>query len=196
MNSKPAYPIPPRTYTIGMWLFIAALAMLFGSSMLGYVMIRALPRTEEAIGFRPELHTLYLPATLWISTALILAASFTIHRALVAIRRERQQALRTNLAITLALAILFVLIQCPSLVAVLKSQRTSHIAFYGLIFTLILLHALHVVGGIVSLSIVTVKSFKGLYDHENTGPIRCVTIYWHFLDIVWLVMFGTMWVLG
>jgi cytochrome c oxidase subunit 3 len=101
--------------------------------------------------------------------------------------------------------------------------RSSNVRVYGLIFFLILLHALHVVGGMIVLVVVTVKAHRGAYERPvvNTDgaapatttpaaapsaapgspdaaradpldhdPIRHTTLYWHFLDVVWIVMFS------
>ncbi len=184
---------PHRAQTIGMWLFLASLAMLFGASMLGYALIRL---TSSAM---PAERFLKLPWTLWISTALVLSASFTVHQALRAIQHERQDALRRNLLITLGLAIAFVLVQIPSLISMLMSHadlRTSGVHLYGLVFTLVVVHAAHVLGGIVALGLVIRKAFASGYDHEHHIGVYHTALYWHFLDIVWLVMFGTMLLLG
>jgi heme/copper-type cytochrome/quinol oxidase subunit 3 len=61
---------------------------------------------------------------------------------------------------------------------------------YGLIFFLILVHALHVVGGLVGLSVTTAHALQGRYDHERYGGVKHAAMYWHFLDAVWLVMYG------
>jgi heme/copper-type cytochrome/quinol oxidase subunit 3 len=68
---------------------------------------------------------------------------------------------------------------------------------YGLIFFLILLHALHVLGGMVTLTHVTVKAHRGAYERVGVGhdPIRLTALYWHFLDGVWIVMFGVLYLL-
>jgi len=54
---------------------------------------------------------------------------------------------------------------------------------------------LHVVGGLIYLMMVLLKAYAGRYDHERYTGVRHAAMYWHFLDIVWLVMFGTMVVL-
>jgi cytochrome c oxidase subunit 3 len=184
---------PARTQTIGMWLFLTSLTMLFAAGMLGYAIIRL---TSSAI---PETFAVRLPATLWISTALVLAASFTIHRALRAIQHEKRAELRQWLWATLALAVGFIAVQVPSMLAMLASHRQlleSRMPLYGLIFFLVLVHAAHVVGGVIALITVLGKALRDGYDHEHHTGVYHSALYWHFLDIVWFVMFGTMLVLG
>lgn len=192
---KSDFRVPAGTATVGMWLFLASLAMLFLSGMLGYVFIRLTGR------FQPALGSVSLPWLLWISTAVVLAGSVTIHLAIGAIRLERQAETRRWLWATLAISVLFCLVQVPGLYELLSKHATVRTAespnhIYGLIFVFILVHALHVVGGVAGLAFVALKAARGGYDHENYAGIKHSAMYWHFLDIVWIVMFGIMLALG
>jgi heme/copper-type cytochrome/quinol oxidase subunit 3 len=60
----------------------------------------------------------------------------------------------------------------------------------------VLIHALHVLGGVIYLAIVTQRALAGRYDHEHYTGVKHAAMYWHFLDLVWLMMFGTFLVLG
>jgi heme/copper-type cytochrome/quinol oxidase subunit 3 len=176
-----------------MWLVLASLTMLFAAGMLGYAIIRL---TSSTI---PEDFTLRLPRTLWVSTALVLSASVTIHRALRAIQHEKRAELRRWLWTTLALAAGFIAVQIPSMIAMLASHRRlieTRMPLYGLIFFLVLVHAAHVLGGVIALVAVLRKALRDGYDHEHYTGVYHSALYWHFLDIVWLVMFGTMLALG
>ncbi|MDB5171603.1 MAG: cytochrome c oxidase subunit family protein [Phycisphaerales bacterium] len=189
---KPGYHVPTGTGTFGMILFLIALFMLFAAAMLGYVLIRVHGPKSPALG------TIHVPQSLWLSTALVIAASFTIHLAQKSLRREHQPEFRRWLMITLALAVAFVLVQAPSMTLLLSQHHasmTNSMPLYGFIFFLVLVHALHVVGGIVALVITNSKATKGHYDHEHYLPVHHAAMYWHFLDGVWLTMFITFLVL-
>jgi len=198
--------VPPGAGVFGMWLFLAALGMLFAASMLGYVLIRVQqtrelvnPVTKEVIAAAaPPLGTLHLPFGLWFSTLVILASSFTMHLALQNVRRERQAKFRNWLVATLILAGLFLLVQTPSLASLLIGHNhadTGH-TLLGFVFFLVIIHALHLIGGVIPLAVVTRNAHLGAYDHEAHGPVRYVTMYWHFLDAVWIVMFGVLLLTG
>src|SRR3954468_16524076 len=116
LDAKTGHRVPPSTATIGMWLFLAALTMLFASTMLGYLFIR----TTGAAS--PRLHSLQLPKLLYFSTGLILFGSFTIHQAVAAVRRERQQLLRKYLVLTCVMAAAFVVIQTPALAELMREH--------------------------------------------------------------------------
>ena len=186
-DAKVHHRLPPNTATIGMWLFLAALTMLFGATMLAYAIIRTHGAAAPALG------TVHLPHLLWLSTALMLLGSVTIHRALAAVRRERQAQLRQSLVMTCLLAVAFCTVQTPALWKLLQTHRAAAMQgtfLYGLIAFLILIHALHVLGGIIGLTVTTAHAFQNRYDHENYAGVKHAAMYWHFLEAVWVVMFA------
>ncbi len=185
-----------------MILFLIALGVLFAASLVAYLLIRVLSLqptptiTGEFIpSTAPGLGKVGLPTTLWLSTLLMLLSSVTIHSAVEAVRRERQLWLRRWLVVTMLLAAGFLLVQSPALAQLLSDHFAAQkgvTTVSGLIFVLIIIHALHVVGGVLPLTIVTYKAHRGRYDHEYHAPLSYVSMYWHFLDVVWLVMFGVL----
>jgi heme/copper-type cytochrome/quinol oxidase subunit 3 len=178
--------------------------MLFASSMLLYVLMR-----EHDFG-RISNEPIHMPLIAWGSTVVLLAGSFTAHRAVTAIRRERLGICLKYLYITSALAVLFLIVQSPCMAQVLGEHRQlaaaaeankgprgfAPVSLYGLVFVLILLHAMHVLGGIVALAVVTWRARGHRYDHENYMGVQFAARYWHFLDIVWITMFTMFLVLG
>jgi cytochrome c oxidase subunit 3 len=179
--------------TVGMVLFLAALFMLFTSSLIGFVWIRyASPNS-------PPAGAIHLPNELWLSTVLVICVSVALALASRQLREGRQRSSRNSLTAALALAAGFLTVQAPALVKLLETHqnlRASGLHLYGLIFFLILLHAAHVVGGMVALAYVTFKAHRGGYDRGfKKNPISMTTLYWHFLDVVWIVMFGLLFVM-
>lgn len=197
---------PHRTYALGMRLFLASLGMLFAASLVGYIMIRLTTASNVPRG------TIHFPQLLWLSTALVLLGSYTLHRSVQAIRIEQQKAFRGWFLASMVVAVLFLLVQIPCLLDMLKQhfhylqiqqqatidsgRQAPGMPLYGLSFFLILLHALHVVGGVIALAIVGHKGFRNAYDHEYHAGPTFAAVYWHFLDVVWLILFGTLLLLG
>lgn len=197
--------VSPKAGDLGMALFLASLTMLFLASLVGFVVIRLIrrtpvtdPRTGAVIQDAwPPLGAVHLPWVFWVSTGLILVSSFTAQRALYSVRLERQRAFRHMLTATLGLAIAFLLIQAPALASLLH----EHLAqlggdrghpLFALVFVLVLVHAVHLLGGVIPLLVVTSRAHAGRYDHEHHGPVKHIVRYWHFLDVVWLVMFAVL----
>ena len=188
---------PPRASTIGLWLFLAALTMLFAASLVGYLLIRH-------SGNRAVSGPIQLPNLLYFSTAMVIGVSITIGLAVSSLHRERQQSFRVWIILSLLLGIAFIAIQTPAMIELIQRHEVliqqlrrmgaatgAGTALYGLIFVLVLLHALHVVGGIIVLVRVSVQGVRGRYDHEHFLPVKHAAMYWHFLDVVWIVMFST-----
>lgn len=179
---------------LGLKLFLASLSMLFGASLVAYVIIRSRAQDRGL-----EYGTLHMPWTLWLSTAAIVASSITIHAAVRAVRAGRQAAFRRAMVATAILALAFLAIQTPSLYQILQTHevaRLQDVFLYGLVLMLILLHAVHVLGGVIPLGVVTGRALQGRYHAGRYEPVRYCEIYWHFLDVVWLLMFGLLYALG
>ncbi len=168
----------------GMLVFIASLSVLFAATAIGFIIVRSRIRATELIETTP------LPFGLWISTALIILSSFTIHLALQAVRRESRVLLKTLLMITLLLGLGFLVSQLINWVQLVRAGITAKSNLYGFTFYLLTgLHGAHVLGGLFPLSVVTAKSFRGLYSSTNHAGIVYTSIYWHFLDVVWVLIF-------
>jgi cytochrome c oxidase subunit III len=136
----------------------------------------------------------------------------TIHWALRAVRQERMADLRRGLIATAVLAVVFLAVQTPSLIELLgehqqyrtelreqtdSGQRASlALQPYGMVFFLIVVHAAHLIGGIIPLGVVTRNALRNRYDHESYNPVRYTAMYWHFLDAVWLTLFAMFLLVG
>lgn len=203
-HPNPDFPVPSKVSTVAMWSFLGGLTMLFVAGMFGYLMIR-LDLTH--IGTEPQpvanspkpLVPVHLSPIFVVSTLVVLVGSVTIQRAVGAVRRERQAQARQMIWATLVLAVAFCAMQLPGLIDlarqyVPRTQDGANVSF--LLIFLIVLHALHIVGGIVYLAVVANRAALGRYDHEHYVGIKHAALYWHFLDVVWLVMYGTMLALG
>lgn len=197
----PSLPPPPQPFddgvereksfarpaTVGLILFLAALFMLFFASLLGYWWIRTRMQSSPAAG------SLHLPWLLWLSTALVVGVSAALAIASKQIQAGQHRSYRNALTAALALGGGFITVQTPALINLVAASRTQNIRIYMLIFFLVLLHALHVVGGMISLVRVTLAAHKGAFDKSHHDPLRHTAMYWHFLDGVWIVMFTLFW---
>jgi len=190
-----------------MWLFLATLTMLFLAGLLAYVIIRIKsihPPLGAMAPAAPPLHAISMPLILWLSTAAILISSYTLHRAVDNVRNERQAKFRQALAATILVTVPFLLAQAAGLGMLLQAHARSIEglavdsggALHKAIVFLIIVHALHVIGGLIPLAVITKGAHDGRYDHESHTPVLNLARYWHFLDAVWLTMFLTFLVLG
>ena len=179
-----AAPAPLATGRMGMKVLVLALSMLFGASLIGYMVVRLRAPAWPPPGM-PR-----LPDALWISTAIIVISGFTMQSAVRAARHGRQGALRAAMLLTTLLGVLFLLSQTVNWFSLAAASLTAGINLYGFTFYVLTgLHAAHVIGGVIPLIVVTVRSWQGRYGPAFHPGVEYCAIYWHFLMVVWVVMF-------
>ena len=171
-----------------MWIFLAALGVVFASTIVGYLAVRI----DNGADFVP-IDAPRPPAILLASTVLLLISSVTMQRALRFGRSGDPRQGGMMLATT-ALAVAFLVIQLVAWRQLLSENLGPTDNLYGWTFyVLTALHAAHVVGGLPPLVITTWRASKGLYGPMDHRGITYTAMYWHFLDAVWLVLYATLW---
>ena len=170
---------------LAIYLFMGSLAVFFASSLVAYFVIR-LTGTRLAAAM-----PISLPSSIWISTLSLVLTSVALSQALRSVRREHQRSMQGWLVASGVLGFTFLAVQGYSLFDIFDTHLESlehQMSLYGIVFFLVALHAVHVFGGMICLSVVTVRAFQNAYDHECYRGMKVCVIYWHFLDIVWLCM--------
>ncbi|QDV53594.1 hypothetical protein Enr17x_56740 [Gimesia fumaroli] len=178
----------------GLAIFLFTLSVLFAGGLIAYVIVRSnLAKTYEPTA-------LVIPSALWLSTVLLALGSFSIHRALSFVRQEKQQQFRNCLNLTFLLGGAFFVIQTIGLIHVLRQHSEVLLVLdqaknvyhypssYGVLFSFVLLHALHFVVAFGILGFVIYKAYLYQYDHEYHWGVHACSIVWHFLGIVWVCM--------
>jgi heme/copper-type cytochrome/quinol oxidase subunit 3 len=175
-------------------LFLVSLAVFFTAGMLAYCSIRASAfRRADEIPYV----ALRVPTVFWASTLMLVGVSLSMHRAVGAVHRNREVAFHNALTIASVGALAFTVIQAfglRELLAVHFSASDGSTKSYGICFTLAFLHALHVLGGLGFLGFVIFQASRQRYDHERHWAVDNCANYWHFLDVVWIVMLATFFV--
>jgi cytochrome c oxidase subunit 3 len=177
--------------TLGILLFIVSEVMLFGAFFASYFFIRVVAN-EGA--WPPEPFELPV-AVAGMNTAILISSSFTIHWALEGIRRDNRRALQMGMAMTWLLGATFLFIQLNEYVHIGFSARDG--AFGSIFYGLTGLHGAHVFVGLLLLSIVNVRVWRGHYGpkaKDHLG-VEVPGIYWHFVDVMWIIVFTTVYVL-
>ncbi len=172
---------------MGLRLLLVSLGVLFAASMVGHLAIRLRAAQWPPPGWPG------LPAWLWLSSALIAISGISLQLALVSARRGAQRRLRWNLAATLALGFAFLASQAWSWHVMVRAGAVPKQSLFAFTFyTLTALHGLHVIGGLIPLGIITVRALHGRYSPHHHDGVDLVTTYWHFLAVVWFVLFGVL----
>ena len=185
------HPTGMPTPMVGMLLFIASEVMFFGGLFAAYFNARAL--VGPGNWHPPEGGHLDLPLAA-VLTAILVASSFTMQFGVWAIRRGDTGKLKLWTAITLGLGVLFLAGQLYD-----YSQLGFGIAdgVFGTVFyTLTGFHGAHVFGGAVGLTIILARTMRGQFSARNHVAVEAVSVYWHFVDVVWIAVFSTIYLLA
>ncbi len=179
------------TALVGMLLFIASEVMFFGGLFATYFNARSAFGPGEW-GPPPGGH-LDLPLAA-VLTVILVSSSFTMQFGVWAIRRGDTGGLKMWTAITLGLGILFLAGQLYdySMLGFGIADGVFGTTFY----TLTGFHGAHVFGGAVGLAIVLARAMRGQFSARNHVAVEAVSMYWHFVDVVWIGVFTTIYILG
>ncbi len=171
------------------WAFIASLSMFFLAGVASYIIIRK----QAFIPIQRTYEPLVVPIAFWVSTAFLLLTSFFLERSIWFVRREHPKPFLRNLFYAAVASLVFVVVQGNGLSDMFVhhfSSQDGSTKIYGLGFALASLHALHVLGGMVFLWFIIHRALGHKYDHERHWAVNHCAGYWHFLDVVWIVMLG------
>ncbi len=163
------------------WLFLCSEVMFFTVLIGAYVMARWKdPAPHEVLNVQ-------LTA---VNTFILLTSSFTVVRALSAIQQDKRTAFLRNLVLSIIFGTIFVSIQAYEYHNLSTEGLTLSSSLFGsAFFALTGFHGAHVVIGIVWLLRTFFRGFNGTYSsHENWG-VELLGLYWHFVDIVWVLLF-------
>ena len=175
--------------TLGMLLFIASEIMLFGSFFTIYFFDRVVNGPAEWPP--PPFH---LPVYVaGVNTIILVTSSFTIHWALQGIKRGNRAAMKAGLVLTIALGLTFLLTQAReySRIGFAPHDQAFGSTFYGLTG----LHGAHVFVGLTILTFAAVRAFRGHFTPEDHHGVEISGIYWHFVDVMWIVVYTTVYIL-
>ena len=173
---------------LGMLLFIISEVMVFGAFFTAYFFIRI------AQGDPWPAHGTTLPvAVAGFNTMILVSSSFTMHWAQTSIKNGNRFGLRAGILSTFLLGCTFLFIQINEYanIGFAPHDHAQGTIFYGLTG----LHGAHVFIGLTLLLTVVVRSFRGHFSPEEHRGVEVPGIYWHFVDIMWIVVYTTVYVL-
>ena len=170
-----------------MVMFIGSEIMLFGSFFTAYFYIR-FSHSHYPFG------DFEIPkGTTGLNTAILVASSFTMHWALVSIRRANRFGLIAGLGLTLLMGLTFLSLQMREYHSL--GFVPSDGAFPTTFFALTGLHGLHVFVGATLLAIALLRACRGHYSPDDHLGLEVTGLYWHFVDVVWVFLFTVVYLL-
>ena len=173
---------------LGMLLFIMSEVMIFGAFFTAYFFIRIVTHDPW-----PAPGTTVPEAVAGVNTLILLSSSITLHWALVSVRNRNRFGLKAGMVSTFCLGLTFLFIQVNEYIHLGFAPHDS--AQATVFYSLTGLHGAHVFVGLCALMMVTVRSFRGHYSAEHHEGMEVPGIYWHFVDIMWVIVYTTVYVL-
>jgi cytochrome c oxidase subunit III len=173
---------------LGMLLFIISEVMVFGAFFTAYFFIRV------AQGDAWPAHGTTLPVQVaGVNTAILVSSSFTIHWAQTSIAKGNRFGLKAGMLTTFLLGCTFLFIQINEYANIGFAPQDG--AQQTIFYSLTGLHGAHVFIGLCLLLFVTIRSFRGHYSPESHRGVEVPGIYWHFVDVMWLIVYSTVYIL-
>jgi cytochrome c oxidase subunit 3 len=173
---------------LGMLLFIISEIMVFGAFFTAYFFIRVVDANPW-----PAAGTELPKIIAGFNTAVLLSSSVTIHWALESVKRGNRFGLKAGMLTTFFLGCTFLFVQINEYVHIgfAPSNSAQASVFYGLTG----LHGAHVFIGLCLLLMVTVRAFRGHFSPEQHRGVEVPGIYWHFVDVMWVIVYTTVYLL-
>jgi cytochrome c oxidase subunit 3 len=173
---------------LGMMLFIISEVMVFGAFFTAYFFIRVVNGDPW-----PAKGTDLPVAVAGVNTAILLSSSLTLHWAQTSIKNGNRFGLRAGMLSTFLLGCTFLFIQINEYahIGFAPHDHAQGSIFYGLTG----LHGAHVFIGLTLLAMVTVRAFRGHFSPEQHRGVEVPGIYWHFVDVMWIIVYTTIYVL-
>ena len=173
---------------LGMLLFIISEVMLFGAFFTAYFFIRVVQGAHW-----PAEGTELPKVVAAVNTCILVSSSFTLHWAEHSHKMGNRRGLQAGILTTFLLGCTFLFVQINEYVHVGFSPQDSAqgTVFYGLTG----LHGAHVCIGLLLLLVVNIRAFRGHFTATEHRGIEVPGIYWHFVDVMWIVVFLTVYIL-
>ena len=162
-----------------MWAACASIVMMFAGLSSAYIVKRS----------QTNWLTFDIPLIFWYSTAVIILSSFTLVLSRKAFINREMISYKKWLAATTFLGIVFVLLQYIGFTHLWASgiTLTRNVSF-SFLYIIVGLHAVHVMGGVVALIIMYLKSFSTRRKNYTSISIDLMNTYWHFVDLLWVYL--------
>jgi len=167
-----------------MWVFLCSEVMFFTGLIGSYIVLRF-----GSASWPDPSQTLNIWLTAF-NTFVLICSSVTMVKALEAIRNGDLRKMKLFLCLTVLFGAFFLGVQVYEYSELLHHGFTPSVSLFGSVFyTCTGFHGFHVFCGVVCMAFVTGKAFLGKYSQASHQGIETIGLYWHFVDLVWIILF-------
>ncbi|WP_266362279.1 cytochrome c oxidase subunit 3 [Tellurirhabdus rosea] len=181
LQEEPEETLSMNPKRFALWLFIVSILMMFASMTSAYLVRRA---EGDWLEFD-------VPRIFWYSTAVLLVSSVSMQWAYIAAKKDNFAALKTAISITFVFGLVFLGMQFQGW----KDLVAQNVYFVGnpagsFMYVFTGLHAFHLITGLVVLLFALRSAFRMKTHSKELTGIQIANTYWHFLDVLWVYLFG------
>lgn len=175
----------------GFWVYIMTDCVLFATLFAAFAVLR-----NNTFGGQPGSELFSLPFVL-IETLILLTSSFVCGLAILSARQNQRQMTLIWLGVTFLLGIAFLSLEITEfrhLAEEGNSWRRS--GFLSAFFTLVGTHGLHITSGLIWMAVMMLRIFQYGLTSANKRRLMLLSLFWHFLDVVWIFIFSVVYLMG
>lgn len=183
-------PLTPESWgKLGMWIFLAGDAMTFGALLAGYGALRA-----GSVDWPVPQNVLGIQLTAFM-TFLLICSSVTMVKGLSSIKHDNRKGMVIFLMATILGGVAFLGLQAYEWTHLIHEGLTfssnpfGNYLFGTTFFTITGFHGAHVTGGVIYLTVIVINGLRGKYSAQNYQHVEIAGLYWHFVDLVWILVF-------
>ena len=177
--------------TLGFWIYLMSDCILFAAVFASFAVLRG--RVADGPSGRDIFDLPYVA----IETGCLLVSSFTYGMAMIAMGKNQKNAVLAWLGVTLVLGMSFMGLELHEFGELIgKGFGPNRSAFLSSFFTLVGTHGLHVTTGMVWMVVLMAHIMRRGLTAANQVRLMCLSLFWHFLDIVWIGVFTIVYLMG
>lgn len=177
--------------TLGFWIYLMSDCILFAALFATFAVLRH----QTAGG--PSARELFDLPYVAVETGALLLSSLTYGMAMISAEAKKQARVIAWLGVTLLLGLAFVGMEAHEFVGLIREGAgPDRSAFLSGFFTLVGTHGLHVTSGMVWMLVLIAHLLRRGLTQTNMTRLMCLSLFWHFLDIVWIGVFTIVYLMG
>ena len=175
----------------GMVFFLASEAFFFANLIAAYLYLRV----EHGSSYT-EKELLNIPLVI-VNTVILVSSSFVLTWAVGGLKRGNNRRLAIGIGLTALMGLIFLSVQAYEYMALVNEGLTVSSSIFGsAFFTLTGFHFAHVSFGVLLLTVGLFRSLRGHFTEERHFGLTATEMYWHFVDVVWVVLFLTVYIIA
>ena len=169
--------VHPKKFAL--WLGIGSIIMMFAGLTSGFLVRKP----------QGDWESFPIPTAFYFSTVCVLVSSLTMHLAVKAFKEGARAVHRRWILLTLILGVAFTISQVAGFYELIAVRHWQNNISFQFLIAIVLVHALHILGGIVTILIFFFKTFSRRFQEFSKDGIEMAATYCHFVDILWIYLF-------